>query len=128
MPHSTIFQLYRGSKFYWWRKPEYPEKTTDLSQVTVNLYQIMFYRVHLVWVGFELTTLVLISTDYIGSNKSNAHTITTDHNSLKINYIFSDDAYIYLFNIVTLFVFVGDRCGWVSCSTVDWHQWYITSR
>jgi hypothetical protein len=34
VPHSTIFQLYHGSEFYWWRKPDYLEKTTDQSQVT----------------------------------------------------------------------------------------------
>jgi len=29
-----VWCLYRGGHLYYWRKPEYPEKTTDMSQVT----------------------------------------------------------------------------------------------
>jgi hypothetical protein len=36
-PLSTLFQLYRGGKFSWLRKREYPDKTADLSQVIDKL-------------------------------------------------------------------------------------------
>jgi hypothetical protein len=58
MPLSTIFKLYRGGQFYWWR---IFEKTTD------KFYHILLYRVHLIWAGFELTMLVVIGTDCICS-------------------------------------------------------------
>ena len=67
MPFSTMFQ------FYWCRKPEDPEKTTDPLQVTDKLYHIILYT--LPWSRFELTTSVAKDTDCIGNCKPNYHAI-----------------------------------------------------
>jgi hypothetical protein len=46
-PLLAIFQLYNGGQFYWWLKPEFPEKTVDLQHRTDTLYQIMLYQVNI---------------------------------------------------------------------------------
>jgi hypothetical protein len=37
---SAKFQLYHVDQFMWWKKPEYPERTTDYGQATGNLYHL----------------------------------------------------------------------------------------
>jgi hypothetical protein len=47
-------------------------------------YDIMLYRVHLAWVGFELC--VVLCTECVGSNKSNYHAITTMVGGFHVKY------------------------------------------
>ena len=58
-----------------WRSILLVEKTTDLS--LTNFITISRLEYTSPWVGLNLTTLVVIGTDFIGSCKSNYHTITT---------------------------------------------------
>ena len=39
-PLSAIFQLYHGDQLYWWKKPEYPERTTDHGKATGKLLSL----------------------------------------------------------------------------------------
>jgi len=93
----VVFQLYLGSQFYWWRKPEYLAaashwqtlshnvvSSTHLSQVTDKLYHIMLYRAHLrKSVASHWQTLshnVVLSTSHL--SRVRTHNVNGDRHRL----------------------------------------------
>ena len=52
---NTRFQPYRSGQLYWSWKPKYQEKTTDLPQVSDNIYHTMFYLLHLAINGIKVS-------------------------------------------------------------------------
>jgi hypothetical protein len=68
---STIFQLYCGRSVFLVEEIVVP---TENHWPAASHWQTLSHKcgieLHLTWVGFELTTLVVIGTDCIGSYKS----------------------------------------------------------
>ena len=75
-PLSTILQLYCGSSIGGGNRST-QKKTQTCRKSLTNFITLCCIEYTLPWVGFKLTTLVVIGTDYIGSCKFNYHTITT---------------------------------------------------
>ena len=82
-----------------WRKRKYPQKTTNLSQVTDKLYVVSSTTLH--ERGYKLITLVVISTDCTDSCKSNY-----DHD------------HAWLPTLVILYTIYCDV--WTDCQTDGW--------
>ena len=70
---SFLHQKHWPPRYNWENRRKPPTCRTWLT----SFITLMVYRVHLTSAGVELTTLVVIVTDFIGNCKSNYHMITT---------------------------------------------------
>ena len=82
-------------------------RKSPICRKSLTNYHIMLYRIHLAGAGFELTTSVVIDTHYIGSCKSNYHTITTAPNSEVVLLVF------FVSPLSTHNFIVRTKAGWL---------------
>ena len=73
---STIFQLHRGVSFIVGGHRSTRRKPPTCRKSLTNFFIYYYIKYTLPWSGFELTTLMVIGSDCMGSCKSNYHTIT----------------------------------------------------
>ena len=85
---KVLYATFNNISVISWRSVLLVEETgvsVKNHRPVANHWQTLSHlnRIHLALAGFELTTLVVISTDCIGSCKSNNHTITTGRKNMK---------------------------------------------